>query len=99
MKEIALYIHIPFCKQKCFYCDFRSYACKENLMDDYIKALVKEIDIQCKNYLIKSLFIGGGTPSHLDYKNLKVLMSAIKKLNFKEDAEKTMECNPGTVDE
>ncbi|MBQ3421061.1 MAG: radical SAM family heme chaperone HemW [Clostridium sp.] len=99
MKEIALYIHIPFCKQKCFYCDFPSYACKENLMDDYIKALVKEIDIKCKNYLIKSLFIGGGTPSHLDYKNLKVLMSAIKKLNFKEDAEKTMECNPGTVDE
>lgn len=99
MKEIALYIHIPFCKQKCFYCDFPSFACKESLMDDYIQALVKEIEVKCKDYLIKSLFIGGGTPSHLDNSNLKILMDAIKKLNFKENAEKTIECNPGTVDE
>ena len=43
MKEVALYIHIPFCKQKCLYCDFASFANSENLMNDYVEALIKEI--------------------------------------------------------
>lgn len=99
MKEIGLYIHIPFCKQKCFYCDFPSFVCRENLMKDYIKALCREIEDKCKDIIVRSLFIGGGTPSHLDEESLKLLMNTIKKLNFKEDAEKSIECNPGTLTE
>ncbi|MDS0524065.1 radical SAM family heme chaperone HemW [Clostridium sp. SHJSY1] len=97
MKEVALYIHIPFCKQKCFYCDFPSYACKDNLMKGYIDALCKEIQEKCRGYIIKSLFIGGGTPSYLDEESLKKLMDVICNLKFNKNAEKSMECNPGTV--
>ena len=99
MKEVALYIHIPFCKQKCFYCDFPSYARKEGLMSDYIDALLIELEDKVKGYKIKSLFIGGGTPSYLNEENLKKLMNSIKNINFVDGAEKTMECNPGTVSE
>lgn len=99
MKEIALYIHIPFCKQKCLYCDFPSYASKESMMDEYIEALTKEIGDKAKNYIIKSVFIGGGTPSYLNKEGLLKLMEALKKLQYVNGAEITMECNPGTVDE
>lgn len=97
MKKVALYIHIPFCKQKCLYCDFPSYSHKEELMDEYVKALSKEILEKTKEYKIESLFIGGGTPSYLSNENLKFLLNTINKLDFVENAEKTMECNPGTV--
>ena len=97
MKEMSLYIHIPFCKQKCLYCDFPSYAGKENLMDDYIKSLNKEILSKCKDYKIISIFIGGGTPSYLNEKNLESLLETINLLNFKDNMEFTMECNPGTL--
>ena len=97
MKEISLYIHIPFCKQKCLYCDFPSYARKDDLMAEYVDALNKEIIDKCSDYLIKSVFIGGGTPSYLDEYNMKKLMDTLCKLNYKEGAEKTIECNPGTV--
>ena len=53
MKETSLYIHIPFCKQKCFYCDFPSFAGKEKYRDDYIEALCKEILDKCQKYKIK----------------------------------------------
>jgi len=97
MKETALYIHIPFCKQKCFYCDFPSYAKKDELIKDYIFALCKEIKERCNGYKIRSLFIGGGTPTYLDEVELEILMDAIKGLNFIPNAEKSIECNPGTV--
>ncbi len=99
MKEVALYIHIPFCKQKCFYCDFPSYARKDDLMSDYIEALLIELKEKIKSYRVRSLFIGGGTPSYLNEENLSKLMKVIKNINFSEDAEKTIECNPGTVSE
>ncbi|RKI50521.1 oxygen-independent coproporphyrinogen III oxidase [Clostridium paraputrificum] len=99
MKEVALYIHIPFCKQKCFYCDFPSYARKDDLMSDYIEALLIELKEKIKDYEVRSLFIGGGTPSYLNEENLSKLMKGIKNINFIEDAEKTIECNPGTVSE
>lgn len=97
MKKVALYIHIPFCKQKCLYCDFPSYSHKEELMEEYVEALSKEILEKTKEYKIESLFIGGGTPSYLSNENLKFLLDTINKLDFVENAEKTMECNPGTV--
>ena len=97
MKEVALYIHIPFCKQKCFYCDFPSYARKDDLMADYVDALIKEIEEVTKEYKIRSLFIGGGTPSYLNEITLQKLMNTIKNINFVDGAEKSIECNPGTV--
>ncbi|MGN0145380.1 MAG: radical SAM family heme chaperone HemW [Clostridium sp.] len=99
MKEMSLYIHIPFCKQKCLYCDFPSYAGKENLMDEYISALNKEILNKGMDYIITSIFIGGGTPSYLDEKNLERLLKTINRLNLKDDIEFTVECNPGTLNE
>lgn len=99
MKKISLYIHIPFCKQKCLYCDFPSYAGKEVLMDDYIEALNKEILKKGKNYIINSIFIGGGTPSYLTNDNLKKLLSTLNKLKLEDNLEFTVECNPGTLTE
>ena len=55
MKETSLYIHIPFCKQKCFYCDFPSFAGKEKYREDYIEALCKEILDKCQKYKIKCI--------------------------------------------
>lgn len=97
MKNISLYVHIPFCKQKCFYCDFKSYAGIEELENDYIDALILEIKNKCKGYLIKTLFIGGGTPSYLSENNLSKLLKELNKLSFLDDAERTIECNPGTL--
>ena len=97
MKEISLYIHIPFCKQKCLYCDFPSYSCKEKFMDEYIDALNKEILEKAEKYSISSIFIGGGTPSYLQDLSLKNLLITLNKLNLKENIEFTMECNPGTL--
>ena len=66
-------------------------------MDKYIEALNKEILEKTKEYKIESLFIGGGTPSYLNNENLKSLLNTINKLNFIENVEKTIECNPGTI--
>lgn len=97
MKEISLYIHIPFCKQKCFYCDFPSYASIDYLKEDYVDALCKEIEDKAIKYKIKSIFIGGGTPSYLEMNQIDKLMKSINKLNVSKDMEFTMECNPGTL--
>lgn len=97
MKEISLYIHIPFCKQKCFYCDFPSYASIDYLKEDYVDALCKEIEDKAIKYKINSIFIGGGTPSYLEINQIDKLMKIINKLNLSKDMEFTMECNPGTL--
>ena len=97
MKEISLYIHIPFCKQKCLYCDFPSYSGKEMLMNEYIDALNKEIIHKAEKYIINSIFIGGGTPSYLNDSNLQSLLETLNKLNLKQNLEFTVECNPGTL--
>lgn len=109
-KEIGLYIHIPFCKQKCYYCDFTSYANKEELVERYIKCLKKEI-LQYANenkimsehgleerYVIKTIYIGGGTPSAIDEMYIINVLDTIKD-NFKmrDNVEITIEVNPGTV--
>lgn len=99
MKEISLYIHIPFCKQRCFYCDFPTFAGKERFREEYIDALIKEIKEKCSDYLIKTIFIGGGTPSYLEESNLEKLLIAVSNLNLSSKLEYSMECNPGTVNE
>lgn len=98
MKDISLYVHIPFCKLKCFYCDFPSYARIDHLREDYVKALCKEIKEKNIKHNIKSIFIGGGTPSYLESKDLKILLETLNTLNLDENIEFTIECNPGTVD-
>ncbi len=99
MRDISLYIHIPFCKQKCLYCDFPSYSGKEELMNEYIEALSNEILQKGKEYRIASIFIGGGTPSYLNDISLQKLLGTLNKLNLKGDLEFTVECNPGTLNE
>ncbi|MGG7147308.1 radical SAM family heme chaperone HemW [Clostridium butyricum] len=99
MKEMSLYIHIPFCKQKCLYCDFPSYAGKESLINEYIRALNEEILKKCSKYKIASIFVGGGTPSYLNEINLESLLKTINLLDFKDEFEFTIECNPGTLNE
>lgn len=99
MKEISLYIHIPFCKQRCLYCDFPTFSGKEKFRKEYINALIKEIKDKCSSYIIKSIFIGGGTPSYLEEEELEKLLKTIEKLNFSKTIEYSIECNPGTVNE
>jgi oxygen-independent coproporphyrinogen-3 oxidase len=95
-KNTALYIHVPFCKRKCAYCDFPSFAGKESLMLDYTKALCKEIETRVdKN--IDTIFIGGGTPTYLSLEALKLLQNSLDKLQKSEDLEFTAECNPESL--
>ena len=110
MREIGIYVHIPFCKQKCYYCDFKSYANKEELIEKYIKWLkyeIKEVGegnkLDYENDLdelvtVKTIYIGGGTPSYLDSKYIKEIIEEIRE-NFKlaDKVEITIEVNPGTV--
>ncbi len=104
MKGLGLYIHIPFCVSKCKYCDFYSVAAQdEEKKEKYVEALCKhmqEYKLQAKNYIVSSVYFGGGTPSLLSEKHLKTLMKAVKK-NFRisQRCEVSIEVNPGTVDE
>ena len=101
-KEIGLYIHIPFCKVKCHYCDFNSYPSKEKYISQYIEALEREIVIykeRIEDVEIKSIFIGGGTPSLLPGKDIAGLLQKVgSSMNIMTNAETTLECNPGTLD-
>lgn len=94
-KEIGLYIHIPFCKHKCDYCDFVSFSNKENLVEQYIQALIEEIKMEnLEQYSIKTIYIGGGTPSFIDSKYIEQILS---KVNIENTEEITIEVNPGAV--
>lgn len=102
MDKISLYIHIPFCAQKCLYCDFPSFARKDNLRKAYIEALNKEIISlreKYNNLEINTIFIGGGTPSVLEADELECLLKEVAKLNMAKDIEYSMECNPGNLTE
>lgn len=89
----SLYVHIPFCRSKCLYCDFNSYSGKEALEESYINALIKEIDnIKCSKF--ETIFIGGGTPTIL---NLNEFSRLLKRLSCFNAEEFTVEANPGTV--
>lgn len=99
MKNLSLYIHIPFCDQKCYYCDFPSFAGKSDLKDRYIDALNKEIEETSKEYIIDTIFIGGGTPSSLSSNQLEKLLSKVNSFKFASDIEFTVECNPGSISE
>ena len=95
--EVGVYVHIPFCKHKCDYCDFISYCNKDDLIEKYIKALIKEIKSQNIKPWITTIYIGGGTPSYIDSKYIKQILQEIKKKNITKNTEITIEVNPGTV--
>ena len=96
-KEIGIYIHIPFCQKKCDYCDFISYSNKDLKIEEYIASVKKEIDLQKIKSEITTIYIGGGTPSYIDSKYIKEILTQIKKKNVSSNAEITIEVNPGTV--
>jgi len=104
MKEIGIYVHIPFCVKKCEYCDFVSYANKEEAVPAYIESLKKEIKTTKKEvkeeYVVKTIYIGGGTPSFIAPRYMKDILDHIRKSwKVSNKCEITIEVNPGTVDE
>ena len=101
-EELSLYIHIPFCVRKCGYCDFLSAPADEKARDRYVQALLMEIEryqgTETADRKIKTLYIGGGTPSILSVDQLNCIMQKIKcTFNFCDDIEASMEMNPGTA--
>ena len=106
----GIYIHIPFCRQKCYYCDFPSFAGRERYINSYVDALCSEIrsrgilhyyNIGSEGFFTskaKTCYIGGGTPTVLKASEILKIIGEVKNL-LKADAEFTVECNPGTVDE
>lgn len=98
----GLYVHIPFCKQKCTYCDFASFPKELGKIESYFACLYREIEgrsKQYKNRTIDTIYIGGGTPSIVPSKFIVGTIRQIKKcFSVKEDAEITIEINPGTID-
>ncbi len=105
MKELGIYIHIPFCKRKCNYCDFISFQDKDNCISKYVECLKEEINktiklSNYKEYIVKTIYIGGGTPSYIDSKFIVEIVNEIKeKFNVDKNAEITIEINPGAVNE
>ncbi len=104
MNPRSIYIHLPFCKTKCPYCDFASYANKDDKKLAYIQVLVREIESRCSHWnvngqQIETIFFGGGTPSVHNKQELEMIFKALKKhFQFSRDIEITLEANPGTVD-
>ena len=100
-KELELYIHIPFCIQKCAYCDFLSGPATEETISKYVEALQKEIlsqEIFAKEYVVTTIFFGGGTPSILSGTQMKEIFKLLREVFVvDENAEISMEANPGTV--
>ena len=100
-KELELYIHIPFCIRKCAYCDFLSGPADEETIARYVEALKIEIQSQnelAKDYIVTSIFFGGGTPSILSGTQMRMLMRVLSRVfEVSVDAEISMEANPGTV--
>lgn len=100
-KELSLYLHIPFCVRKCIYCDFLSFASDESMREQYVDAVCKEINsykIFGKEYQIKTIFVGGGTPSLLSEREIeKIFAALITTFDLTKVEEVTIEANPGTL--
>lgn len=103
LPPLSLYIHIPWCVQKCPYCDFNSHALKGDVPhDEYVAHLLRDLDNDApmaQGREIKTIFIGGGTPSLLSSEAMQTLLDGVRaRLPLAADAEITMEANPGTVE-
>ncbi|MDE6214288.1 MAG: radical SAM protein, partial [Lachnospiraceae bacterium] len=101
VRDLSLYIHIPFCRQKCLYCDFLSAPVSDREMDSYVNLLCREIQKQSifyREHRVMSVFFGGGTPSLLPAERIGGILRQIQScFSVAEEAEITIECNPGTV--
>ena len=102
-KELELYLHIPFCVRKCAYCDFLSFPAEKEIQKQYVNCLIEEIrqfDL-AEDYVVSTIFFGGGTPSVLEGSEIMRIMQAIRERfpDIREDAGITIECNPGTLTE
>lgn len=101
VKPLGLYIHIPFCKSKCIYCDFYSLPRAEDRMDRYVSALCRqlaEIAQRTTAHTVDSVYLGGGTPSYLGEKRLRHILKTVKKhYHLSRDAEITLEANPDSA--
>ena len=100
-QTLGLYLHIPFCKSKCAYCDFYSLPHSEEKMDAYAAALLRhleEVAPRCTAHTVDTVYFGGGTPSYLGEKRLTHLLKAVKKrFHVASDAEITLEANPDSA--
>lgn len=102
MKKLGIYIHIPFCRKKCNYCDFYSVKWDKNKEDNYVKAVIKEVQSYkqkiCEKYIVDTIYFGGGTPTVIDPGNIDVIMNSIYDL-FDVDSccEISMEANPNSL--
>jgi len=104
LPPLSLYIHFPWCIEKCPYCDFNSHALKNELAsDDYINCLILDLEKELPNIWgrsIQTIFMGGGTPSLFPAESIERLIQALRaRLNFSPEIEITLEANPGTVDQ
>lgn len=102
-RDLELYIHIPFCVRKCLYCDFLSFAAPERMYREYVDRLIEEIcgqSVCFQGSCVTSIFLGGGTPSILPGEMIQEVMEAVRGCFLvAEDAEITIEANPGTLTE
>lgn len=103
--DMGLYVHIPFCKQKCMYCDFPAYQNLQDYYETYVYALVQEIDLwvsehpESKEQSIDTIYFGGGTPTELSIQQLQMILDKIKStFTITDDCHMTIESNPGEVD-
>ena len=103
--DMGLYVHIPFCKQKCMYCDFPAYQNLQDYYETYVYALVQEMDLwvsehpESKERSIDTIYFGGGTPTELSVQQLQMIVDKIKStFTITDDCHMTIESNPGEVD-
>ncbi len=100
-KELGIYLHIPFCVRKCLYCDFLSAPAPLQKMEEYVEAMARELREESflyTDYSVKSVFLGGGTPSLLPGDSVKRILQTLRRhYRIKEDCEISIEVNPGTV--
>jgi oxygen-independent coproporphyrinogen III oxidase len=93
----SLYVHVPFCAQKCSYCAFYSEVSSGEMMNRYAAGLVREMELAAPDLDPVTIFFGGGTPSLLNLRQWETILRAMEKINLVEAAEWTVECNPATV--
>ena len=98
-KAEAVYVHIPFCRSICSYCDFCKMHYNEEMVDSYLDALIKEISMNYQGEVVKSLYIGGGTPSCLPPRQLNRLFNFLEVIKKDENTEFTIECNIEDIEE
>ena len=95
MKKIGIYIHVPFCKSKCYYCDFNSYAGKDEYIEKYVNTVIQELENNnLEQYEIETVYFGGGTPSVIDEKYIEKIL---KSIDISKAIEVTIEVNPATA--